>query len=51
MNKWLPETFLNYSNICNVTKFALIVLNRPIIVQQEIIKNLWNQGEINEIFD
>jgi hypothetical protein len=44
--KWSPKSFLICDDIKQAKSFAVIVLNRPISVQKEIVKSLWNHGEI-----
>jgi hypothetical protein len=44
--RWVPENFLNAEKLRNCTNFAIIVLNRPINGEREIVESLWNHGEI-----
>lgn len=44
--RWVPENFLNAEKLRNCANFAVIVLNRPINGEREIVESLWNHGEI-----
>jgi hypothetical protein len=46
MDLWKPEKILNPDQIKTAGKLAVIVLNRPINAEKEIVKSLWDQGEI-----
>ena len=41
---WNPENFLNIEKIKNSGNFAIIVLNRPIKADKDLVECLWNQG-------
>lgn len=47
-NIWHPEKFLNCIGIENAGSYAVVVLNRPINADKELIQCLWNHGEIYE---
>lgn len=47
---WCPEKFLNCAEIKNAGIYAIVVLNRPISTDKEIIECLWNHGENFVIF-
>lgn len=42
---WNPENFLNCDRIKNAKSYAMVVLNRPINADKEIVESLWNHGE------
>lgn len=42
---WNPKNFLNLKDIKNGLNYALIVLNRPILANKDLVESLWNHGE------
>lgn len=48
---WSPANYLFCDKIKNAKKFAVIVLNRPINLDRDLVECLWNQGEINSEFN
>lgn len=44
VNYWFPEIFVNPAKIKNARNFGMLVLNRPISVQKEIVESLWRHG-------
>jgi hypothetical protein len=44
---WHPEKFINCDKIKQLKHFAVVVLNRPITTDKEIVESLWNHGENN----
>lgn len=42
---WNPESFLDCDKIKSENKFAVIVLNRPINAEKNLVECLWNHGE------
>lgn len=49
MNFWTPENFLNCDRIKNSPSYAIIVLNRPISAEKDLIECLWNHGENHSV--
>lgn len=49
--RWFPEYFLNCEKIKCAKNYAIIVLNRPIHADKEVVECLWNHGEINIKFN
>lgn len=46
-NIWTPETFFNCDRIKRAGNYAVIVLNRPINADKDLVESLWNHGENN----
>lgn len=42
---WTPEKFLNINKIKNTLNYAVIILNRPINAEKQLVESLWNHGE------
>ena len=46
MKFYSPENFIDCERIKKAKRFAVIVLNRPVNAEKEIVECLWNHGEI-----
>lgn len=45
---WEPENFLNCDKINIDNSYAVIVLNRPVNADRNLIESLWRQGSNNK---
>jgi hypothetical protein len=43
MEEWYPEEFIKIEKIQK--NFALVILNRPVIGDNDLIRNLWTNGK------
>ncbi|CRK91681.1 CLUMA_CG005329, isoform A [Clunio marinus] len=49
--KWFPGNFLSVEKIKNVKNYAVIVLNRPINANKEVVECLWSQASLKITVD
>lgn len=49
-HKWNPETYINAS-LKNENKHAVIILNRPILLENNLFIKLWNEASIRMTVD
>lgn len=49
-HKWNPENYINPS-LNNVTNHAVIILNRPILLENNLFIKLWNEATIRMTVD
>lgn len=50
MKVWHPSKFLNLHTEVEQDNYALIVLNRPIVLNTKFVIDVWNKGKCLEMF-